>query len=162
VSTIPITRTTGGHTASLAPGAARQALKDTLPFAAALIPFAFAIGGASASAGLSAFEAQFGATVLLAGAAQLAAIDLISSGEGMVVTIVMVALINVRFVFYGAGLARWFSEIPLPRRLPLAVPLVDQNFMLCQERFADKPDIAWRQQYYLTSSAVLVGTFLSC
>ncbi len=142
--------------------AARHGARDSVPFALALVPFAFAIGAASASAGLSGIEAGFGTAALLAGASQLAAIDLIDSGGGIAITVVMVALINLRFVFYGAGLARWFSGEPLRWRLALAIPLVDQNFMLCQQRFAEQGSPTWRRQYYLASSAVLVVTFISC
>ena len=128
----------------------------------ALVPFGLAMGGASASAGLSAWEALFGAIVLLAGAAQLAAVEVIGSGGGVIVTATVVALINLRFVFYGAGVASWFSDAPLRTRLLLAFPIVDQTFLLCQERFAEETDLVWRQRYYLTATAVLGGTFVGC
>lgn len=142
--------------------AAQQAAKDTLPFVAALVPFAFAIGSASATAGLSAFESAFGAIALLAGASQLAAVEVMASGGGLVITVMLVTLINLRFLFYGAGLAQWFDGAPMHRRLLLAIPIVDQTFMLCQERFGAEYDLAWRQRYYVTASAILAGTFVTC
>ena len=103
----------------------RLALKDITPFAVALIPFGLALGSASAAAGLSASETMFGATVLLAGAAQLAAVEVLGSGGGIVATAVVVALINLRFVFYGAGVARWFADAPL--RHPFAARHPDRG-----------------------------------
>lgn len=141
-----------------APG---RAVKDTAPFAVALIPFGMAIGGASAAAGLSAWEATFGGIVLLAGASQLAAVEVIGSGGGIATTAVVVALVNLRFAFYGAGVSRWFADAPVRRRLLLVVPIVDQTFMLCQERFNDATDLAWRQRYYTTASALLIASFIS-
>jgi predicted branched-subunit amino acid permease len=140
--------------------ASRQAVKDTTPFAVALIPFGIAIGGASAAAGFSAWESAFGGIVLLAGASQLAAVEVLGSGGGVLATAVVVALINLRFAFYGAGVARWFADAPLRRRLVLVVPIVDQTFMLCQERFGDGTDLTWRQRYYVTATALLVAAFL--
>ena len=140
----------------------RAAISDSAPFALALVPFGLAIGAASAAAGLSATTAVFGAIVLLAGAAQLAAIEILAVHGGIVSVVVVVALVNLRFVFYGAGIATWFDGLPLRRRLLLAFPVVDQTFMLCQQRFADECDPGWRQRYYLASTAVLAGTFVAC
>jgi predicted branched-subunit amino acid permease len=140
--------------------AARHAVKDTSPFAVALIPFGMAIGGASAAAGLSSWESVFGGFALLAGASQLAAVEMIGSGGGIVSVAIVVALINMRFVLYGTGVARWFAEAPLTQRMALAVPIVDQTFILCQERFASVTDPTYRRRYYLTSTAVLVSAFI--
>jgi predicted branched-subunit amino acid permease len=140
--------------------AARQAVQDTAPFAVALVPFGMAIGGASAAAGFSAWESAFGGVVLLAGASQLAAVEVLGSGGGVLATAVVVALINLRFAFYGAGVARWFADAPIRRRLVLVVPIVDQTFMLCQERFGDGTDLTWRQRYYATATALLVAAFI--
>ena len=140
--------------------ATRRAVKDAAPFAFALIPFGMAIGGASAAAGLSAWESAFGGIALLAGASQLAAIEVIGSGGGIAATAIVVGLINMRFVLYGAGVARWFADAPLSQRMVLAIPIVDQTFILCQERFVGVTDLTSRRQYYLTSTAVLVSAFI--
>lgn len=138
----------------------RRAVVDTAPLAVALIPFGMAVGGASAAAGLSTWESVFGGVALLAGASQLAAIEVIGAGGGMVTAVLVVALINMRFVLYGAGIARWFADAPLAHRFALAIPVVDQTFILCQERFASVTDLTPRKLYYLTSTAVLVSAFL--
>ena len=143
----------GGHPA-------RAALADTAPFAAALIPFGLAVGAASAAADLPATTAMFGALILLAGAAQLAAVETLAADGGILSVIVVVGLVNLRFVFYGAGVADWFAGVSIRRRLLLAFPIVDQTFMLCQRRFEHEHDRTWRQRYYLTATAVLAGTFV--
>lgn len=140
--------------------APRRAASDTAPFGIALIPFGMAIGGASSAAGLSAWESAFGGVALLAGASQLAAVEVIGSGGGIVATTIVVALINLRFVLYGAGVARWFADAPLAHRLMLAIPIVDQTFMLCQGAFDDQTTLAWRRRYYLTATGVLVAAFI--
>jgi len=141
--------------------ATRRAARDTVPFAIALVPLSLAIGGASAAAGLSAVEAVFGAVALLAGAAQLAALETIRSDGGVVVAVTVVVLVNLRFVFYGAGVARWFVAASRRQRLLLVFPVVDQTFLLCQDRFTTEGDLAWRRRYYLTVTAVLAGTYIA-
>jgi len=138
----------------------RAAIDDTAPFALALIPFGLAVGGASAAAGLSFGTAMFGALVLLAGAAQLAAVETLGSGGDILAVVIVAGLINVRFVLYGAGVATWFEGLPLRHRLLLVYPVVDQTFMLCQRRFEEERDLGWRQQYYLTVTALLVAAFI--
>ena len=140
--------------------ARRAAVEDIAPFAIALIPFGLAIGGASAAAGLSATTALFGAIVLFAGAAQLAAVEVLGDGGGIVSVVVVVGLVNLRFVFYGAGMASWFEGLPLRRRLLLVFPIVDQTFMVCQRRFEREHDLGWRQRYYITASAMLMTAFV--
>ncbi len=135
-------------------------MRDIAPFSVAVIPFGLAVGSASATAGLSGAESMFGALVLLAGAAQLGAVETIGSGGGIVAAAMVATLINLRFVFYGAGVARWFAGVPLRRRLLLAFPIVDQTFLLCQEHFETEADPAWRQRYYLTATAVLASVFV--
>lgn len=140
----------------------RSALQDIAPFALGLIPFGLAVGGASAAADLSEPTALFGAVILLAGAAQLAAVETLESGGGVLSVVVVVGLLNLRFIFYGAGVAAWFAGLPLRRRLLLAFPVVDQTFMLSQRRFARECDLGWRQRYYVTATVVLGGTFVGC
>ncbi|MGA9278644.1 AzlC family ABC transporter permease [Ilumatobacter sp.] len=141
-------------------GAAHRAARDAAPFAIALIPFGMAIGGASAEAGFSAWESVFGAVALLAGASQLAAIEIIGNGGGIAATAMVVALINLRLVLYGAGVARWFAAAPLRHRLLLVVPVVDQTFLLCQQRFAGRTELPWRRRYYLTATLMLASAFV--
>lgn len=139
----------------------RTALSDIAPFALALVPFGLAVGAASAAAHLPAATALFGAIVLLAGAAQLAAVEVLGAGGGIASVVVVTALVNLRFVLYGAGVAAWFDGLPFRRRLLLAFPIVDQTFMLCQRRFEHEHDRAWRQRYYATTTAGLAGAFVA-
>lgn len=159
MSAVDVGATTREH--AHATTAARAALADVAPFAVAVIPFGLAVGTAGSAAGLSFPELMFGAVAMLAGAAQLAAIQAIGRGESLLVVATVVALVNLRFVIYGAGIANWFRQLPLRRRLALAFPVVDQTFLLCQHRFDDGVDLAWRQRYYLVATALLGGAFVA-
>lgn len=141
--------------------AARAAAVDIAPFVVAVVPFGLAVGAAGAAAGLSLTELMFGAVTMLAGAGQLAAIQSIGRGESIAVVAAVVALVNLRFVVYGAGVAEWFRHLPRGRRLLLAFPVVDQTFLLCQQRFDGHPDLRWRQTYFLTATAILGGAFVA-
>ncbi|MEM8905242.1 MAG: AzlC family ABC transporter permease [Actinomycetota bacterium] len=141
-------------------GAARLASRDVAPVAAGLVPFAVAIGAASAANGLSFVEAVLTPAMLLAGSAQLAAVDLWGSGGGLVLVAGTAIVINLRLALYSAGLRRWFEAAPRWQQLLLACTLIDQSFLLCEERFATARDLRWRRTYYVTVSAWLVAVFL--
>jgi branched chain amino acid efflux pump len=136
------------------------ALRDAAPLAVAVAPFALAIGATIASSGVPAPAGLAGSVLLMAGASQLAAIDQVAAGAGLVVAIGTALMINVRLVLYGAGLATWFDELPRWRRMLLAIPLVDQTFVLGERRFADQRSTRWRERYYLTATALLFACFV--
>jgi len=134
---------------------------DIAPMVVGLVPFALAIGAAAAANGLSLFETVAGAWLLLAGSAQLAAINLIGADADVWLAISTTAIINLRFVLYGAGVARWFAGSSPLRRMLLAIPVVDQSFLLCEQRFTDEHDQRWRTRYYLTLSGSLIASFVT-
>lgn len=138
-----------------------SAVRDVAPFATSLVPFSLAIGTSAAVNGLTLAEASFGAVVVVAGTAQLAAIELLGNDAGAAVVVTTVMLINARFTIYGAGLGQWFSEVPLRQRLLLAFPLVDQSFLCCEARFATMTGLAERRRYYLTVTAMLLFAFFA-
>lgn len=137
------------------------AARDSAPFVVALVPFGLAVGSASVAAGLSLAQSMFGAVVLLAGAAQLAVVESLGRGDGVVAAVVVTALVNLRFVYYGAGAARWFTGARLWQRLLLVFPLVDQTFLLGQQRFTEDTDIAWRRRYHLAATVMLAVPFVT-
>lgn len=140
--------------------ALRTGLVDMAPFALAVIPFGLAVGTAAEAAGLTLPQLMFGAVAMLAGAGQLAAVQSMDQGDGLIVIALVVGLVNLRFVLYGAGVASWFGALPLRKRLLFAFPVVDQTFLLCQQRFADEDDLGWRQRYFATGTVLLGGTFV--
>lgn len=161
VPTVSVASSPGGTGVAATPSATRAAVTDIAPFAAAVIPFGLAVGSAAEAANVTLSEMVFGGLVMLAGAAQLAAIHSIGNGEGVLVVATVVALVNLRFVIYGAGVASWFRQLPLRQRLALAYPIVDQTFLLGQQRFTTAVDVAWRRRYYLVATAILGGAFVA-
>ena len=69
------------------PSATRLAIGDTLPLAAAVLPFGLAIGATIADSELWAPGALAGAVLLMAGASQLAVVGLLDSGAGIAVAV---------------------------------------------------------------------------
>lgn len=148
---------------SLAPPArpVRVALRDSLPLAMPVAPFALAIGAGTAAAGIPLLAGWAGGALLLAGTAQLSATEVLGAGGGLWAAVGIAVLVNLRFVLYSAGLRVWFDGAPRWRTLLFATALVDQTFLLCERAFAVNDDPEWRWRYYATVSGVLIVVFLS-
>ncbi len=132
--------------------------RDICPVLLGVLPLAMVIGIAAHDSGIDLAPAWTASFLLCAGAAQLTAIELLGTGTAPLAIVVTTTMINSRFVLYSAGLARWFASEPLWRRLLLAMPLVDQLFVVCQRRFTthgDGPDA--RRWYYLGAATTLVA-----
>lgn len=156
----PVDEPPADDVAATVKAATRRAVRDTLPLLAGLAPFSLAIGASMAATGMSPLTGVIGAAMLMAGTSQLAIIGLVDSGAGLFVAVGTALLINLRFVLYGAKFAQWFANEPLRLRLVMLIPLVDQNFVLCERAFVDEADPAFRRRYYGTISVLLIVTFL--
>ena len=157
-------------TASSKAAAFVSGAKAIVPVLLALIPFAVAFGATAMGSGLSALEALAMSVFVFAGAAQLAAIPLISAGASMAVVVLTVLVINLRLTLYSASLAPHFRRLPAGWKGLLSYLLTDQAYAATITRFDDgeteEPDKRW---YFLGvalaiwvtwQAATLLGVFL--
>jgi 4-azaleucine resistance transporter AzlC len=144
--------------------------KAIVPVLLALIPFAVAFGATAMDSGLSTLEALAMSVFVFAGAAQLAAIPLISAGASVAVVVLTVLVINLRMTLYSASLAPHFRRLPAGWKSLLSYLLTDQAYAATITRFDDgrteEPDKRW---YYLGvalaiwvtwQAATMLGVFL--
>jgi 4-azaleucine resistance transporter AzlC len=126
----------------------------------ALLPFGLAFGATAAGSGLSALEALGMSVFVAAGAAQLAAVQLISAGASAAVVVLTVLIINLRFTLYGASLAPHFRPLPLWWKGLLSYHLTDQAYAATITRFdsgeTGEPDKRW---YFLGTGLAIWSTW---
>src|SRR5919112_2594104 len=149
--------------------------KAIVPVLFALLPFGLAFGATAAGSGFSPIETVGMSVFVAAGAAQLAAIQLISAGASVAVVILTVLVINLRFTLYSASLAPHFRSLPLGWKGLLSYHLTDQAYAATITRFdegeTEEPDKRW---YFLgtglaiwttwqaaTMTGVLLGAWVS-
>jgi 4-azaleucine resistance transporter AzlC len=144
--------------------------KAIVPVLLALIPFAVAFGATAKGSGLSTLEALAMSVFVFAGAAQLAAIPLISAGASVAVVVLTVLIINLRLTLYSASLAPHFRRLPAGWKSLLSYLLTDQAYAATITRFdegqTEEPDKRW---YFLGvalaiwvtwQAATMLGVFL--
>lgn len=119
---------------------ARAGSAATLPIALGVIPFGLVFGIAAAAAGLDIVHAASFSVLIFAGAAQLAALDLLARDAAVWVAATTALVINLRMLMYGASLAPWIRDTPRWARLTSAYLLTDQAYavtVVVAEQFDD-------------------------
>jgi predicted branched-subunit amino acid permease len=109
-------------------------MKSALPLLLGLVPFGLVTGVAGIKAGLSAFEITAMSGLVYAGAAQLVALQLMSTGVSTVLVLLAVAVVNLRYVMYSSAITTHLKPLSQPMRVLAACGLVDQNFVLTLNR----------------------------
>jgi predicted branched-subunit amino acid permease len=134
----------------------RDGVRDMTGIAIGYIPFAIAIGVATADSSIDNFAGWAGGFVIAAGSAHLAVVQMVDSGAGPVAIIATAILINARLAVYSAGLVPWFAHESARSRRLLAYFVIDPTYILAVNRFErDDPGPRGRRSYYLGAGSVL-------
>jgi len=135
--------------------AATAGLRDIAPILLGLIPFGLITGVSGAAAGVHAVDMILMSAVVYAGASQLAAVALLSTGAAPWVVLLTVGLINLRFLMYSASLAPWVQRYGAWSRGLIAYLLVDHTYALSVIRYAREDEDFNRRDYYLAMGVVV-------
>jgi predicted branched-subunit amino acid permease len=132
------------------------------PMLISVVPFGMAIGAAAAASGAPTAAALASAPLILAGAAQLTAVQMLDAGVAPLVIIASALMINARIILYSTSLAPWFRGEPLRRRLLLAVPVIDQLHFTCVPRFEQGDlDRSGRVAFYAGAGSWLLAGWIA-
>jgi predicted branched-subunit amino acid permease len=141
---------------------ALDGIRDMTPMVLGIVPFGIALGATIAASSLDPWTGLASAPLILAGAAQLATVQMLDNGGSPLVIVVSALLINLRILLYSTSLAPWFGEAPLGRRLLLAIPVIDQTHFLCVPRFERGDlDLRGRTAYYVGAGGWLIVAWLA-
>jgi predicted branched-subunit amino acid permease len=132
-----------------------------LPVLIGIVPFAAVAGLAGTHNGLSIVETAAFSLLAFAGAAQIAAVDLIGNGAGAGVVIATALVINLRFIVYSATLAPMFGTASFRDRLIGSYLLVDHAVPLTLTR-TDGKTMREQVAFYLGACLVFWCTWQVC
>ena len=126
----------------------RAGVRDASPLFLGIVPFALVAGIAAVEAGLTPIQAVATSVIVFAGAAQLAALELLGETAPLSVVVATAVIINLRLVMYSASIAPHFRSFRRRLQAPLSYVLTDQAYALSVARFAREEDTD-RLAYYL-------------
>jgi predicted branched-subunit amino acid permease len=132
---------------------AREGFRTFLPLSIGLVPWALVTGVAMRGIGLSPVEAMGMNLIVFAGAAQLGTLPLIAGGAPLWVIVATALALNLRFVIFSAGIARYLGAYRTSLRWLLGHLLTDGVFALAMEPMLRHDDRDWRLGFYLVPSA---------
>ena len=105
-----------------------QGFRDGAPFFLVVTPFALLFGVVATEAGLSVVEALSFSVVVIAGAAQFTALQLLVDQAPVFVVLASALAVNLRMAMYSASLTPHLGRAPLWQRMLIAYFLVDQSY----------------------------------
>ncbi len=92
------------------------------------LPIGAAFGILATTAGFSVAQAVACSALVLAGAGQFIAVNLLGAGAGLATVVIATTVVNLRYVLFSATLSPYLRDMPLRRQLPLAFTLTDETF----------------------------------
>lgn len=134
----------------------RAGVRAVSPLMLGVVPFALVAGITAVDAGLTTAQAVGMSVVVFAGAAQLAAIELIGETAPAAVVVLTAVVINLRFVMYSASIAPHFRRFGAPTKWLSAYLLTDQAYALSVTEYGEtEPTERSRLWFYLGTAVTL-------
>ncbi len=115
--------------------ARRRLLVDAIGIELGGLAFGVVYGLAAREAGLSLVETSAMSLFAFGGAAQFAAVGLVSQGVPWLIIVGLTALLNARHLLYAAALAPWLAHVRPARRAVMAHFVTDESFALALAHF---------------------------
>ncbi|MCA0044318.1 AzlC family ABC transporter permease [Celeribacter litoreus] len=115
--------------------------KDGLPFHLVIWPFAAIFGAIATKAGLNVAEVMGFSLLVIAGSAQLTAVQLLSDNAPTLIVIITSLTVNLRMGMYSAAITPHLGKTPLLTRAFAAYMLYDQPYALSSIKFEKDPDM---------------------
>ena len=112
-----------------------EGVRTVAPVLVGVVPFGLVAGATAVNVGLSPAQAVGLSVVVFAGAAQLAAIELLGGGSPLPIVVATILIINSRMTMYSASLAPHFAGVTARVRSLVAYVLTDQAYALSVTRF---------------------------
>lgn len=142
----------------------RAGMRDSAPFMFVAGPFALLFGVLATEAGLSVFEVMSFSLVVIAGAAQFTALQLMQDEAPTVIVLISALAVNLRVAMYSAALTPYLGRAPLWKRAFAAYLLVDQSYALSHAKFESEPALTLQQRlaYYFGTCALVMMVWFGC
>lgn len=123
-----------------------QGFRDGAPFVLVVIPFSALFGVLGTEAGLSVFETMTFSVVVIAGAAQFTALQLMVENVPTLIVLASALAVNLRMAMYSAHLTPFLGSAPLWQRALAAYFTVDQSYACSISKFEREPALTVPQR----------------
>ncbi len=126
-------------------------VRDGWPFIFVVIPFSTLFGVVATDAGLTLAQAMGFTVLVIAGAAQFAALQMMMENAGIIFVLLAALAVNLRMAMYSASLVPHLGAAPLWQRALVSYLNFDQTYITSITRYEARPEmtVAERFQYFV-------------
>jgi len=124
-----------------------KGLRDGAPFVLVVVPYATLFGVVATEAGLDIIETMTMTVLIIAGAAQFTALQLLSDNAPTFMAILTALAVNMRMAIYSASMVPHFGKAPLWKRALASYFMVDQTYGLSVNQFERQPAMTMAQKF---------------
>lgn len=129
----------------------RHGFMQALPFILVLLPFGMLFGVVASDAGLDLGKTMGFTVLVLAGASQFTAVQLLSDHAPALIVVISAVAVNLRMAMYSASLVPWLGTAKPRDRAWVSYVLIDQTYALAIQHFERNPGLSIPQRlgYFL-------------
>lgn len=134
-----------------------RGIRHSLPFLLVVLPFGMLFGVVARDAGLDLAQTMGFSVVVIAGAAQFTAVQLMQDQAPTIIVLASALAVNLRMAMYAASLAPHLGPAPGWQRIFIAYFNVDATYALSHLEFEGKPQMPLREKvaYYMGTATII-------
>ncbi|MBF9058902.1 branched-chain amino acid ABC transporter permease [Rhodobacterales bacterium HKCCSP123] len=117
----------------------RRGVSAALPFVIVVAPFGLLFGVVGTEAGLDIAQVMGFTVLVIAGASQFTALQLMADGAPTLIVVASALAVNLRMAMYSASLAPYLGQAPFWQRALAAYMNVDQTYALAHAEYEARP-----------------------
>ncbi len=134
----------------------RRGMAQAVPFLLVMVPYGLLFGVVAQAAGLNLLQTIGFSVLVLAGASQFTAVELIAQNAPVLLIIASALAVNLRMAMYSASLVPYFGSARSWHRALVAYLLVDQSYALAIANAEAHPGLSVPQRLAHFLGAALV------
>ncbi len=120
--------------------------REALPFILVVAPFGLLFGVVATEAGFNLAETMAMTVLVIAGASQFAAVQMMADNAPALVVLATALAVNLRMAMYSAALTPHLGRAPVWQRALIAYALLDQCYALAAREYELRPDQSGAQK----------------
>lgn len=132
-----------------------RGLRAGVPFMLVVTPFAVLFGVVATEAGLNVLQVMGFSVLVIAGAAQFAAVQLMADNAPVIIVLATALAVNLRMAMYSASLAPRLGTAPLWQRALASYFLFDQTYAASIAEYERDPRLTVPQRMAYFAGVVL-------
>lgn len=141
-----------------------QGIKAGFPFILVVGPFGLLFGVVATEVGLDVVQTMAMTILVIAGASQFAAVQLIAENAPILVIIMTGLAVNMRMAMYSASIALHIGKAATWKRILIAYFLVDQSYAVSILKYENSPElnITEKLRYFFGTMTPIAPVWYGC